>query len=643
MPDANVQFVMTAKDLATGKVREMKGELSGLQQVGLGVRQSFKDGLGIGAGISVVNLTKQAISGTVDFLKEAVHQAEMTETSQAGLGAALRANVPAWNGDTKAIEDTIRSRQKLAFSTGEQRESLGLLVTMTHDSTNALRIQRAAMDLARLKHIDLATASTVVGKAYLGNTNALNRMGISITKGSSGLDALAQVEKRVAGQAEAFSKTSAGAAAALGLEFQNLQATIGQKLLPAFTFLAEKAVDVVSAFEDMFVAADNFGRKLQEVSHNSGFEDVVASIIVGGIKVVRAVESMHDSVPAAFKGISGSAKANFKAISYAAWEGFDKVGQAGAAGMAALAKGVTDGAPSVLRAFLESDAGKIQLQVQAQAAKIRAAAYQNMVALAKGMIDGQNAPKVAFDAYVQIANESLSRMGEIARLKGILTGHQLASGLRSTNTVDRLAAGDAVIAISTRLHELGATSAEIGKDAGVALARGIASHKPTVNKAAQDMADEAKAHLRTASDGMEYFGGLVGAKFLAGLSSYYNAIRNESIALGNAAGTGLRLRSPAKAGALSDPGVMGGWGRKVGEMFAGGMRSSVGSIQAASLAMGGAAVPAFGGMSYGGGYGAGANITINVNAPLGTPAAGQAMARTLIPEVTREMRRQGLL
>lgn len=51
MPDANVQFVMTAKDLASGKMRELKGELTGMQKVGLGVRQSFKDGLGIGAGL----------------------------------------------------------------------------------------------------------------------------------------------------------------------------------------------------------------------------------------------------------------------------------------------------------------------------------------------------------------------------------------------------------------------------------------------------------------------------------------------------------------------------------------------------------------------------------------------------------------
>lgn len=603
MPDANVQFVMTAKDLASSKVREFKGELTGLQKVGGGLRQGFKDGLGIGAGLGAFQLAQSAVGKTIDFMKEAVHQAEATEVSQAGLSAALKANVSGWNGNTDAIEKTIRERQKLAFSTGEQRESLGLLVTMTHDSTNALRVQRVAMDLARLKHIDLATASTVVGKAYLGNTNALNRMGISITKGSSGLNALAQVEKRVAGQAEAFSKTSAGAAAAVGLEFQNLQSTIGTKLLPVFVKIAEAAVFVVEGLENIFDAADKAGRGLQELSHNTGFESAVASIIVGGVKVVQAAQSMGDSVPKQFQGIGESAKTHFQAVSYAAWEGFNKVGQAGAAGMSALAKSMRDGARAT-KVEANQIANQLAISENDGSRAAREAGFQQVVQVALGMLDAQDKPKLAAAALVRVQAEALNKAGEIARLKGQLVGPALAAGLNDKRVPVRTAALALQAEVRTRLAALGVDAYGWGTRTGNSLAAGLSSTQGFVRQAASDVARMITPTLGIGSEPKD-------------------------------------PRSPLHG--------ITKWGGNIAKTIAGGMRAELSGVRAAADAVGSALLPT-GGMTSGryapayGGAGGGANITINVNAPLGTPAAGQALARELlIPELVREMRRQRIL
>ena len=91
------------------------------------------------------------------------------------------------------------ARTDLAFADDDQRASLQRLVSVTGDITKALELQRTAMDLARLRGMDLATAGDLIGKVYAGNLGTLSRYGIVLKKGTTATEALAEIQRRAAG------------------------------------------------------------------------------------------------------------------------------------------------------------------------------------------------------------------------------------------------------------------------------------------------------------------------------------------------------------------------------------------------------------------------------------------------------------
>lgn len=208
-------------------------------------------GLGLGAGVVAFQSAGQAVSAFTGFLSDSIKKAEEEQAGMVLLTASIKQNDQAWDGNTASIEAVLREREKLGFSDGEQRDSLRVLVAQTHDLSDALDAQRVAMDLARLRGIDLSQASLLVGKAFGGNVTALKRFGIEIAAGTRGVAALNAIEKVASGQAEAFSHTQAGAAAALAAEWENFQEDIGNLVLPALTALTQFMVhDVVPVFRE---------------------------------------------------------------------------------------------------------------------------------------------------------------------------------------------------------------------------------------------------------------------------------------------------------------------------------------------------------------------------------------------------------
>jgi hypothetical protein len=219
---------LVAQDLMSGNVSKAIGSLDRLAKRG-GLVGSVLQGVGQSMGqlINPVALVANGIGMVTDALQDGLQAYRDDLVSQEKLRTALEANIEAWDGNTDAIERTIAKRMDLGFSDDAQRESLALLVAQVEDVNDALDIQSTAMDLARLKNMSLADASNVLAKAYLGSGTALQKMGIKLGKGVAGMDAIAAVQQRVAGQAAAFAKTSAGAAERLDTKIGELQESIG--------------------------------------------------------------------------------------------------------------------------------------------------------------------------------------------------------------------------------------------------------------------------------------------------------------------------------------------------------------------------------------------------------------------------------
>jgi hypothetical protein len=153
----------------------------------------------------------------------------------AALTASLEANDKAWTGDGSAIEATLESRVKLGFTLEEQRSQLAALVAITQDHVSALAIERVSMDVAAITGRDFAAVNLALGKAYVGNSTALKRLGITVDAGTKGMELLNLVQERYVGGAEQV--VAADPSKALAANAELLSVKVGNLLLPAVNAL----------------------------------------------------------------------------------------------------------------------------------------------------------------------------------------------------------------------------------------------------------------------------------------------------------------------------------------------------------------------------------------------------------------------
>jgi hypothetical protein len=249
-----VRFKASLDDQVSGKLGKIRDNFDRLGK-SKGAR-SILQGVGMGVGISAWGLLDRAISGVVNVMADAVGGAIEEERSIARLTTSLRANVAGWNGNTEAIEKTMAAQFRLGFSDEEQRDSLALLVAATHDATEALEVQRTAMDLARFKGISLAEATDALTKVEAGSYRILKSLGIALRTGATRTEALAAVQKVAAGQAEDYADTVEGRATAATIIFGEKLEALGSKALPMISDALSSAMDAMDAFDRAVVELD---------------------------------------------------------------------------------------------------------------------------------------------------------------------------------------------------------------------------------------------------------------------------------------------------------------------------------------------------------------------------------------------------
>jgi hypothetical protein len=238
--DSSVTTTFNAKDNMSPVVRGIRRTMDDF-------KRDAKQGFGIAAGISVFTAAGKAI----DFAGDALRAYADEQVSVAKLTTALNESAEAWDGNTDAIEAVIRSRMRLGFSDDEQRNSLALLVAQVRNVNDALAIQRTAMDLARLRGISLAEASTLLAKAYNGSATGLQRMGIQVRRGARGMEALGDVQTRVAGQAKAYAETTRGAMEVSAIAFDEFKESVGGALNDALQPFFKLVVDLTNQTPDL--------------------------------------------------------------------------------------------------------------------------------------------------------------------------------------------------------------------------------------------------------------------------------------------------------------------------------------------------------------------------------------------------------
>lgn len=183
------------------------------------------------ANASAVDKLKIQAEGLRDKLAMLNNEQQLSSESASDLqekfGSAAKANTDLGF----AVEDSLASFNSAFAATGNLTESLS--------------INQEAMDLARMKNIDLSTATNLIDKAMQGSAIALKQYGINIKDGLTPTQALTELQQKLAGQAKAFADTPTGNIAVMKTKMADLAATLGNDLMPTFIRLIKALTDVV--------------------------------------------------------------------------------------------------------------------------------------------------------------------------------------------------------------------------------------------------------------------------------------------------------------------------------------------------------------------------------------------------------------
>lgn len=230
MDQTVLQILLQLKDEASDGMKKFGASLKDAEDASKGFALGL---LGVGA-------------AAVGFGYSVVKAAGEAQTQIASMDATLRAMGKGGEEARDSILAMSSAAVQLGFDDEDAAVSIARLYQRTGDLTEAQKLNSIAMDLARAKHIDLATASNLVGMVMSGNSRVLKQFGIDIKDSATPLEALGELQAKVGGQAQAFAGGFQGQMAVLSVTFENFKESLGEQVLPALTKLAESATDFIT-------------------------------------------------------------------------------------------------------------------------------------------------------------------------------------------------------------------------------------------------------------------------------------------------------------------------------------------------------------------------------------------------------------
>lgn len=233
------------------------------------------------------------------------------------------------------VDDVIQAQSRLAALDDEDlSDSFTTILRVTGDVNRSLELNALAADIARGRQIDLASAGEIVAKVAGGNVGILSRYGISIEKGATATEALGELQRLFAGQAEAYGNSNAGAADRAAVAWENAREALGEKLLP----ILAKVATFVS--DDLIPAVSSFAGTVDSIVDKLGGWKVAAGFILSGLfasRILAIVEAMKAlAVATAAAGTASTLAAGGTLAAWAKLGTFLRFGLAGAAAVGVI-------------------------------------------------------------------------------------------------------------------------------------------------------------------------------------------------------------------------------------------------------------------------------------------------------------------
>lgn len=237
IPALNVRVNVDASGVATGvtaatqglnqisaRASRLTGTLSSLKTTMLGV---FGGNLLTGAVFALGRELNGMKQETIDL-----------ETSTVRLNQSLTALGITGNKAQQEVFDIADAYFQLGFQGSEAITAMGTLVTATRDVEQSTKLMAMSADLARYnKNIGtIDNAAKILARGTQGSAKAFKELGITldttIPKNKAIAKAFDELNARIGGQAQAYTKTFAGQMAILKERFDQTFQAISSKVLP---------------------------------------------------------------------------------------------------------------------------------------------------------------------------------------------------------------------------------------------------------------------------------------------------------------------------------------------------------------------------------------------------------------------------
>lgn len=224
--DNDVTIEISADDNATDKIENVA---KATEKLGDGMQKNFNKAAD--ASKNFAKVLAVAGVGVVGGLTAAVFAAADAQVKIAQFDATLKSIGNVSEDTRKKLLTASEAVTRLGFDDETAAISMAKLYQRTGDVNEAIKLNALAMDLARDKHLGLEQASNLVGQVLAGNGRVLKQYGIDIKETASPMEALAELQNRVSGQADAFSQTFKGQMEVFKETFGNFLEEVGTPLL----------------------------------------------------------------------------------------------------------------------------------------------------------------------------------------------------------------------------------------------------------------------------------------------------------------------------------------------------------------------------------------------------------------------------
>jgi hypothetical protein len=207
----------------------------------------------------------------ISYAKSSVKAFAEDEKAAASLGQTLKNLGLAYGSNVGTVNGFI---SRLEMQTGvlddELRPAMDRLLRATGDVTKSQELLGLALDISAGTGKSLTQVSQSLQKAYLGQTQALGRLGVGLSKAELESSSFATIQERLnvlfAGQAATAADTYAGALARLTVAGNNAKETIGKGLVDAFVTITNSSSvdDLITKIDAAAESIANFVRETGE-------------------------------------------------------------------------------------------------------------------------------------------------------------------------------------------------------------------------------------------------------------------------------------------------------------------------------------------------------------------------------------------